>query len=167
MCRFFRWKKRQKKTIIPIIVSNDERLVRFILSPLHFKNGKLRSNAFNPSVNSDEISVTRLDYSSAEECKILAHKMDSIDSTPPKHYSGFCLLNKAIAIRCGSKDVIWSPKVDNHAHSDIIMPAPRADKNTPIPAEIQEVIDNLRDQSRYFEDPQPEAQEWKGEPLTI
>lgn len=167
MCSIFQWIKRQKKAEIPYIVSDEERLIRFILSPLHFKNGKLRSNAFNPSVCSDEISVTRLDYSSVAECKRLAHKMDTKDATTPKQYSGFCLLNKSIAIRCGAKDVRWSPKKDNPAHSDIIMPAPRADKNTPIPAETQEVIDNLRDQSRFFKDPHPEAQEWLGESLTI
>lgn len=163
----FRWIKRQKKPVIPAIVSDEERLVRFIMSPLHFKKGKLRSNAFNPSVNTDEISVDRLDYSSVEECKIRAHKMDSKDSSPQKRYSGFCLLNKSIARRCGAKDVRWSPTKDDPVHSDIIMPMPRADKNTPIPAEILEVTDNLLEQSRYYADPHPEAKGWTGEPLKI
>jgi len=166
MCRLFQ-RKRLAKHVIPPEVSPTERLLRFIMSPLHFnKNGELRSNAFNPTVDSNEISVTRLDYSSIEECKSLAHKMDKIDSgRAMRSYSGFCLLNKSIAMDCGAKDVVWTPKKENPAHADILLEEIRVKTNGPIPAKIQMVVDSLRDKSIYFKDPNPQSERWMGSPI--
>ena len=122
MCRIF-YRKKKVEQLIPSAVSSSERLLRFVLSPLHInKQGLLRSNAFNPTVGTNEISVTRLEFSSVETCKRLAHKMDKIDKgVEVRKYNGFCLLNKNIALSCGAKDVIGSPKEDNPAHADIIV----------------------------------------------
>ena len=167
MCRFFHRKKFSTQTIPPE-VSSTERLLRFILSPLHFdKKGVLRSNAFNPTFDSNEISVTRLDYSSIKECKRLAHKMDYKDETGKKgrSYIGFCLLNKAIAVSCGAKDVVWSPKEDNPAHADILLEEVRVRTDGPVPAKIQMVADMLKEQSVFFKDPNPQSNGWTGAAL--
>ena len=167
MCRFFH-KKKLAAQAIPSEVSATERLIRFIMSPLHFdKKGVLRSNAFNPTFDSNEISVTRLDYSSVEECKRLAHKMDCRDEAGKKgrSYSGFCLLNKAIAIACGAKDVVWSPTEDNPAHADILLEEVRVRTDGPIPTKIQMVADGLKEKSIYFKDPDPQRREWTGAPI--
>ena len=166
MCRFFH-RRKNAQTAIPTEVSESERLLRFILSPLHFnKKGALRSNAYNPTVNSNEISVTRLDYSSIEECKRLAHKMDcSEDGKVVRSYRGFGLLNKGIALACGAVDVIGSPKDDNPAHADILLESVR--ENGPLPAHLQLVVDSLLEKSKYLKDPSPESKGWKGDPIVL
>ena len=165
MCRLFHRKKYASRTI-PSVVSDAERLLRFVLSPLHFKKGKLRSNVFNPTKDSDAISVTRLDCSSVEECKRLAHKMDLIkDGTPIREYCGFGLLNKHIAIECGVKDVVSAPVEDNPAHAHILVNEVR--EGDAIPASMQLVIDNLLERTKFFLDKNPKSKGWEGDPLQL
>ena len=152
---------------IPTEVSDSEKLLRFILSPLHFnKKGALRSNAYNPTVNSNEISVTRLDYSSIEECKRLAHKMDCSEGGKViRSYCGFGLLNKGTALACGAVDVVSTPKDNNPAHADILLETVR--ENGPLPAHLQLVVDALLDKSLFLRDPAPESEGWKGDPIVL
>ncbi len=166
MCRFFHIRK--KATVaIPTEVSDSERLLRFILSPLHFnKKGALRSNAYNPTPNTNEISVTRLDFSTIEECKRLAHRMDhSEDGKVVRSYCGFGLLNKRIAMACGAIDVVGSPKEDNPAHADILLETVR--ENGPLPAHLQLVVDLLLEKSKYLRDPASEREGWEGDPIEL
>ena len=165
MCRFFQRKKHAAQTI-PSMVSETERLLRFVLSPLHFKKGKLRANVFNPTKESDAISVTRLDYSSVEECKRLAHKMDlTKDGTPVRQYWGFGLLNKLIAIECGVKNVVSAPVEDNPAHAHILVNEIR--EGDAIPASMQLVLDNLLERTKFFLDPNPKSLGWEADPLRL
>ena len=165
MCRFFHRKKQAAQTI-PSMVSETERLLRFVLSPLHFKKGTLRANVFNPTKDSDAISVTRLDYSSVEECKRLAHKMDlTKDGALVRQYWGFGLLNKRIALECGVKDVVSAPVEDNPAHAHILVNELR--EGDAIPASMQLVIDNLLERTRFFRDPNPNNKGWESDPLRV
>lgn len=163
MCRTWFCKKTPNSTI-PTVVSNEERLVRFIPSPFHFtKDGKhLRTSAFNPSIGTEEVSVTRLDYSSIERCKELAHKLFSGGKA---QYCGFGLLNKAIAVECGAKDVISAPVEDNPAHANILLGIVRP--NEAIPSEIMYILDNLLDKVVFHRDPNPDSPNWNGTSLTL
>ena len=163
MCRNWFCKKTPKSSI-PTVVSNEERLVRFILSPFHFtKDGKqLRTSAFNPSIGTEEVSVTRLDYSSIERCKELAHKMFSSGKA---QYRGFGLLNKAIAIECGAKDVVSAPIEENLAHANILLGIVRP--NEAIPSEIMYILDNLLDKVVFVRDPNPDSPDWNGDSLKL
>lgn len=163
MCRNW-FCKEMPKPAIPTVVSNKERLVRFILSPFHFtKDGKqLRTSAFNPSIGTEEVSVTRLDYSSIKRCKELAHKLFSGGKA---QYCGFGLLNKAIAIDCGAKDVVSSPVEDNPAHANILLGIVRP--NDAIPSEILYILDNLLDKVVFLRDPNPDSPDWDGDSLML
>ena len=163
MCRSW-FCKQKKQNAIPSDVSNEERLVRFILSPFHFsKDGtKLKPSAFNPTIGTEEVSVTRLDYSSVERCKELAHKMFPGGKA---QYCGFGLLNKAIAIDCGAKDVVSSPEKDNPAHANILLGIVRP--NQAIPSEIMYILDNLLERVVFIRDPEPDSSIWKGDSLEL
>ena len=150
---------------IPTIVSDNERIVRFILSPVHFtKNGEqLRTSAFYPKINTEDVSVTRLDYSSTEHSKKLAHKMCSKGGK--FQYCGVGLLTKAIAIESGAKDVVSFPTKDNPAHANIKFGIVRP--NDAIPSEYLYILDNLLDKVLFFRDPDPDSPDWKGDPIIL
>lgn len=50
------FKRKQDAKIMMDKVGEQERIVRFLLSPLHFRpDGSLRPNSFNPSPNSESV----------------------------------------------------------------------------------------------------------------
>lgn len=146
---------------IPRIVSDDEKLVRFILSPLHVKNGRLKGNAYNVGKGSDEISVTRLDYSSPEKCKVLAKDMQN----PKGSYCGFGLHYKHEVMECGAVDVRRAPNRNNPAHANIIACMVRPDDDNDLPAELLLLKDKLVESCRFFMDSDPDNDKWTGLPL--
>lgn len=150
---------------IPARVDESERLVRFLLSPLHFKNGKLRANAFNPTKGTPEVSVTRLDYSTENKCKRLAKKVAKKASSikRPKEFKGFGLITKEIAKICGAKDVIRDPIFGNLAHAELLLPGTK--ENAAISARVQYVQDQLVSNTKVYFDPHPNYGKWDGDPL--
>lgn len=144
------------------VVGDSERIVRFLLSPLHFRNGRLRSNAFNPSVGSDEISVNRLEIISIERTKPIAKGMAVANSQG--EYCGFALHTKSSAMSCGVRDVKPDALENNKAHAEIKLGIVR--KDLEIPAEIMEIKDKLTERSKLLLDPNPEEDGWSGpEPI--
>lgn len=154
------------KLFIPAHVDESERLVRFLLSPLHFKNGKLRSNAFNPTKGTPEVSVTRLDYSTENKCKRLAKKVAKKASSTksPKEFKGFGLITKGIAKICGAKDVVRDPICGNPAHAELLLPGTK--ENAAISARLQYVQDQLVSKTKVYLDPHPNFRQWDGDSLT-
>ena len=141
-------------------VGDSERIVRFLLSPLHFKkDGKLRSNAFNPTPNTDEVSVNRLEIIPIARTKEIAKAMVASRSGNNK-YCGFAMHTKLSAIECDAKDVVSDPIDGNKAHAEIKMGIVR--KDLEIPAEITEIKDKLAEKSKLLLDPNPEEDGWNG-----
>lgn len=141
------------------VVGESERIVRFLLSPLHFKNGKLRSNAFNPTPGSDEISVNRLEIIPIEQTKPIAKRMAI--TNPTGEYCGFALHTKRSAIACGAKEVIPDKLEDNEAHAELKLGIIR--EGLDIPPKMQVIKDELTDKCRLLMDPNPNEEGWKGE----
>ena len=71
---------KRKRDIIPDEISDEEKIVRSIFSPINIKKDKLQKNAFRPPVDSDEISVNRLNYTSADFCKKLGKESENPDA---------------------------------------------------------------------------------------
>lgn len=154
------FKRKQEPRVRMGKVGNQERIVRFLLSPLHFKkDGSLRPNAFNPTKDSDEVSVNRLDVTPIEETKIIAKTMAA--RNPNNAYSGFALHTKQSAILCGVKDVTPDPIEGNIAHAEIKLGVVR--ENDEIPAEILEIRDNLVERCKLLKDSNPDEEGWSGE----
>jgi hypothetical protein len=154
------FKRKQDARIMMDKVGEQERIVRFLLSPLHFKtDGSLRPNAFNPSPNSDEVSVNRLDITPIEETKFIAKTMAAKNS---KHtYFGFALHTKQSAILCGVKDVVPDPIEGNNAHAEIKLGVVR--ESDEIPAEMLEIRDNWVERCKLLKDSNPDQEGWSGE----
>lgn len=141
-------------------VGDKERIVRFLLSPLHFKkDGSLRSNAFNPTKDSDEVSVNRLDVTPIEKTKLIAKTMAARNLN--NAYFGFALHTKQSAILCGVKDVTPDPIEGNIAHAEIKLGVVR--ENDEIPAEMLEIRDNLVERCKLLKDSNPDEDGWSGE----
>jgi hypothetical protein len=149
-------------------IGNDEKIARAIYSPmnLHDKKQTLLPNAFKPPVNSDELSVNRLDYATADFCKKEAKKHSSPENR--RSYYGFAILTKKeiIDLNC---DIVYSPikkpaKDKNLFHSDIkigyIMK-----RGEPPPSEVSKKINDLTKVCRFYADPNTETEIWSGSQL--
>lgn len=149
-------------TSVDDVVDDKERVVRFLLSPMHFKkDGSLRSNAFNPTLDTDEVSVSRLDKKPIEQTKEVAKLMASKNASQQNKYFGFALHTKNSALRCGAVDIVPEPTEDNDAHAELKLGIIRP--NTQIPAELQVKIDSITQNSKLLIDPDPQEKGWKGE----
>jgi len=152
-----------KDNNIPEFVDNQEKLVRFIFSPHNIKNNKLRSNAYMPPIYSNEVSVTRLKYSSADRCKLLANRVINLDSTGEKKIYGFSIVSKAEALNCGIYDVKSLPTNENNAHANILYQVLREREPS---AEMQKCANELiKIQRLYSEERNTNVYKWCGEEL--
>lgn len=154
------FKRKQEPRIMMDKVGDQERIVRFLLSPLHFKkDGSLRPNAFNPTQDTDEVSVNRLDVTPIEETKLIAKTLAAKNGN--NAYCGFALHTKQSAILCGVKDVTPDPIEGNIAHAEIKLGVVR--ENNEIPAEVLEIRDNLVERCKLLKDSNPDQEGWSGE----
>lgn len=160
MCNLF------SRLIIPKNVDESERLVRFLLSPMHFKkDNTLRSNVYNPTRGTSEVSMTRLEYSTANKCKKLAKKIANNASKPNKQhtYMGFGLITKNVALNCGASDVVKDSICGNRAHAELILPGTK--ENVAIASRLQYVQDQLVSNTKVFIDASPQSSRWDGDVL--
>lgn len=150
---------------IPSKIDESESLVRFLLSPLHFKKDKLRTNAYNPTKGTPEVSMTRLNYSNENKCKKLAKKIakNASRKNSLKEFKGFGLITKKVALDCGANDVIKDPICGNLAHAELILPGTK--ENEAIASRLQFVQDQLVSKTKVFFDNHPESKSWEDPPL--
>ena len=147
---------------IPAAVENKERIVRILYFPKNVKNDKtLRANVFRTPPEKDEVSIIRVDYSSANFCKAHGKKYQSPENE--RAYFGLAVLT-AEEIRSVDADVVHSPLPDNPAHVDIKIGfcPPRGEA---LPAEYQYKVDEMVRMSRIHEDKDPDKDQWTGEEL--
>jgi hypothetical protein len=146
---------------IPESFENSERIVRVLYFPKYVKNDKktIKSGAFRPPADFDEISVIRLNYSSADFCKSHGKKNEKPDDE--RIYFGLCVIKVEEIKFCGA-DIKFTPDLpDNPAHSDITIGFVPI-RGQQLPSKYQLKVDELARKARLHEDPNPTALAWVG-----
>lgn len=150
---------------IPNTVEDKERLVRIIYSPMNFneKTGELKDNAFKSPIMKDEVSVLRLDYTSADFCK--KHGVRNSDPTKKRAYFGTLAVILAQQVRTVGADVIATPKTDLLMHADIIY-GHVAEAHENYPPELLHKVRQLKKLAKTFVEVDPDATNWTGTDLS-
>lgn len=151
---------------IPNTIDDNEKIVRFVFSPINVnKKGKLKPNAFKSPAGIDEVSVNRLDYTTADHCKQLAKKIEN--HLNKRAYFGLGVLLTS-EIRAEKAEVVYSPIVEkeryNPFHADIKIGCIRK-KGESLPAEYNFIVNNLTKKARLYSDPNPLSDNWEGDEL--
>lgn len=161
------FKKENKIELLPVEISDEEKIVRSIFSPVNFYNdGRLRSNSFKTPTEKDEVSVNRLDFTTPTFCKEFSKKIEQPENK--RSYFGFAVLT-AKEIRDTDSEVVYSPVLENADfiniyHSDIKIGCAR-EKGEQLPARYQLKVDELTKKARLYLDPKPDSLKWEGEEL--
>ncbi len=149
------------KTIdIPQEINDVEKIARFVFSPINVnpKTGKLKSNCYRPPSGYDEISVNRLDFTTANFLKAIAIKMQNHN----RNYFGFGIIN-TFDIRNSNCNIIYTPKNEfndyNPFHSDIKI-GHTVVSGEELPAEINSNIQKMIMATRLYKDKNPELNYW-------
>jgi hypothetical protein len=149
---------------IPEDISDQEVIVRGVCSPYHIKDDKIKAALYDPTPDTDEISVMRHNHMSSDACKTKAKELEN--PVQKKIYKGLAVLSVA-QIRSTHCDIKDSRNVYfGHADIKVGFIVPRGE---PLPAEQMQL---LRDRKKmlvkltnYFPDPEPPAIKWTGEEL--
>lgn len=123
------------------------------------KKDKISNNAFKPPAELDEVSVNRLDFTTPSELK----RISKINETSERKYFGFACLN-ASEIVAENFELTYTPKNNNPYHADIIIDQ-KVIRGVPLDAELNERINSLAKNARFYPDSNPSADEWLGKPI--
>ncbi len=162
----FKFFKRDNVTLLSSEIADTEKIARSVFSPVNVtKSNTLRTNTYKSPANFDEVSVNRLDYTTANFLKKLSKKI----AIPPKrNYFGFAILLKSEILQCGA-NVVYSPILEpekdlNIYHSDIKIGFIKK-VGEELPAEANYKVSKLIEKSRFYKDPKPNAEYWTGDDL--
>ena len=149
---------------IPKTFDVNERIVRVLYFPkLVTKDGKsIRALAFKSPKEIDEVSVIRLEYSSADFCKVHGkkHEVPSYD----RAYFGLAVI-KVDEIKSCNADIAYTPDLPyNPAHSDIKIGFV-CERGQELPAEYTRIVNHLAKKARLYKDPDISTNIWNGEDL--
>jgi hypothetical protein len=143
-------------------IEDDEIIVRFILSPYHVKNGKLRKEAFHPKRGASAVSVARHRLLGDQGCKAKAKEI----VTPNGKYAGMAVIKASDIRSCDCTVEDARRDFYGHAHLDLGFIVPIGD---PLPAEdLKKLHDRekkLVSHARYVPDPNPDSERWAGPSL--
>jgi hypothetical protein len=153
--------------LVPLRVSDDERILRAIYSPHHYdkKKKRLRHYAYDPTPKTDEVSVMRIEYMGPHCCHREAQSSENLSQR--KEYCGFAVL-RVSAVRNSAMNVIDSRKhYCGHADIKLLMEEVRnREPNEPLSAEAGKRFKDLKDcllkASNYVPDPDPRGRRWRG-----
>ena len=154
---------------LPKEIADDETIVRGILTPWHYKRGKLKKQAFKPPAGSSELSVIRL-LMGPDFCKNKATEIAAANTN--NKYSGLLAI-RADAIRnTGStvKDSRDPPNFLGHADIDHGFKVPGKDEPPATPEDLQRLddrLDELLKHANYHDDPEPLVPGWKGSAIKV
>lgn len=149
----------------PLIVPETEVIIRAIYYNVHVdKSGKLKWRAFEPTDNTDEISIMRGGCMTPTECK---QKAKELEKPTIKLYRGLAALSTG-AVRLKRFDVLDSRKYFcGHGHISIgvmnvktVAQEPNAPEET---SRIRDIAKQLIELSSYHKDPNCEADLWPEE----
>lgn len=155
--------------MVPDSIQNNEKVVRVIFSPFHLnkKKTKLQANAFRSLYDKDEVSVTRINYTTANFCKRQGKKIESEESQKgtKKEFYGLAVVgySELIDLKIGLRASPIMP--ENPFHADIFYGCIRK-RNEPLPSEVNERINRLaKEVARYYPDPNKNSESWDGHDL--
>lgn len=142
---------------IPIDIFDEEKIARAIKTPYHLnkKKTKLKAAAFRPPAERDDLSVMRLEYMGANQCKA---KAKEISGTA---YIGLAAIN-ADEIRKSGASVKDSRDGQFCGHADIGQGVPAPKKGEAPPTCLLERYKALADVARLYIDPEPCGEQWTG-----
>jgi hypothetical protein len=142
---------------LPVEIAPDEVIVRVIKTPYHYdeKKGRLKSAAFRPLAERDDVSVMRKRHLGNDGCK------DKAVEIAAKTYIGLA------ALRAEEVDAAKARVTDSreglfigHAHIEQGTPAPpRGQTADP---DLIERWKALADTARYYKDGEPQTPGWHG-----
>lgn len=149
-------------------IADEERIVRAICSPYHTQGDVLLPGAYDPyPVDSDEVSVMRVDWLGADRCKAHGKSLEN-PANPRKKFAGLAVL-LASQIRSTGATVEDSRQVFlGHADIHLGHPTMQRDQDPIEPANLKLSRDRrkaLAKMARYCKDPNSDAQGWTGESL--
>ncbi len=161
------FKKDNSLPKVPLNFEDTEKIVRTVYSPYNFdkKKGSLNPNLFRSPFDIDEISVNRLNYTTASFCKKISKENQIVGE---RDYFGFAVLLRE-EITNSKCSIVYSPIKEpkekiNYFHSDIkIGYIPK--RGEQYPSEISKKIKDLTKLARFYIDPLPTSNEWIGEDL--
>lgn len=148
---------------VPDIFEEGEKLVRIIFSPFHIdkKNpSKITHIAFRSPSGIDEVSVNRLNFTTATFCKNQGQAMNSLAKT----FSGLATIRHKVVIDLGAF-VRISKQVDNPFHADIYYGI-ILQKGEPAPAELNLKMKDLARLAFFYPDTNPNSVEWEGDDVS-
>jgi hypothetical protein len=148
---------------IPVPIADGETIVRGILDIHVNEKGKLKSNAFRPRPETDEVSVMRHSYMGSDACKTKAREL----SHNQINYRGLAVL-LAREIRDAGSQAIDSREGNycGHAHISHGFIVPRDEPlESPLIISLVERLRALRSVARYYPDPEPSNEIWTGQLL--
>ena len=142
-------------------------MVRAVFYPYHLndKGTNLKRHAFRSPPDMDEISVIRRHYVDDQFCKDKAMSIDLLGrcrGEGRKEFRGFAIIS-AKAIRKYGSDVVDSRNV-YLAHADIRHGVVTA-KHEPLPAELNDRLDQLKKAAKFVSDPFPQRWKWASQQL--
>jgi hypothetical protein len=146
----------------PVEIPDNETLIRAIYYWVHVgKDRKLKWQAYEPTINTDEISIMRSGCLSPTDCKIKSKEMQK---TPMKLYKGFAALSTG-AVR--SKHFTVSDSREyfcGHGHISIGEVNSASASGEPSDPKYKEKIKDIAKElirlSTYYEDPAPDIEGW-------
>jgi hypothetical protein len=155
---------------LPVEISNDEIIVRALLTPQHVKNGTARRQALKPKATETAVSVIR-QRMSTDFCKKKAQELAANigpKMKPPNIYWGLLTL-KAADIRSVGAEVTDSRDV-YLGHADLDHQFPAIPQDDPVASaqqqkEIHDRIDALLAISKIHQDPSPLTEGWSAPAL--
>lgn len=147
----------------PLEIEDGEPIVRAIISPYHVRNGKVRSEAYDPQPNTDEVSVMRAAWIGADECKRHAA---SLAKPPNSSYQGLAILSASQIRGVGVGLIDDRQEFPGHACIKHHIRKIRGDPGPPEEVRIlRERAKKLAGLARYLPDPSPEKEGWSGPAL--
>lgn len=148
-------------------ILDSETIVRGICSPYHFDKGKVKPAAFEPSPETEDVSVMRCDWMGVDECRKKAKELENTTINPPKIYAGLAVIS-AQQIRKGGANIVDS-REHYLGHADIKMGIILPQKGVPLAPDkrykLNQIKKYLAGKAAYFADPDPKAEKWCGSQL--
>ena len=146
---------------IPSFIDEHEEIVRVLLSPIHInKNEEIKPYSFQPPVNSQDISVNRLSYTTLNDCK----KQGLLMQNDRNFFWGVGIMS-VNSIKEVGFNLVYSPILnhpqfsDNLAHADIKIGYVKQSE-IPLPIDITLKIKELIKKIRLEKDSNPMLVTW-------
>jgi hypothetical protein len=144
---------------IPTSVAATEKIVRGIFTPLYFdeKKSKIKATAFRSPPEKDEVSVLRLDYTTANFCK--KHCVEKLQNpSSQKTYYGLAVFYASKVYDIKAK-FNYTPLENLPMHVDISF-GYVAIKGEPLPVELRIMIDELIENVKFHKDVYINSETW-------